>query len=747
MSLLYSFIPWIVLFVWAQFPQMGWFIIALGVWIVHAVLNGPKMVRGKIFDIGAGLYFSLFVIWALVDKELILGQESTLFAYCAMGAIAGFSCLIGKPFTMQYIEDKVSPDMAISYPFWVVNLVLSALWAMIFSLMSFFAWVEFIDFLPKAYIWGIDAVLIVIGVALSSWLPDPLAWSIIQKRFSVNIKHLYKKQYVVDTQETFISSNPLPSANKAVDVLIVGGGPNGLASALLLQMHGLNVMVVEKHPGLSRHPKARLLSCRSMELLRRIGIGEEFGGKALPKDQRWFGWFSTINTPLLGSIYPNTEYEGISPTQPVDVAQPYAEQELYEVFTKRGGSVRFSHELTDIVESKDKVQSIIFDRENKQSVTIDSRYVIAADGVRSTVRNLYGIKMLGPEDINVNVSIYCEMDLDAIIGDNTRCGFAFVMDKKGPAPIVISVDGKKEWVIIFLSSGAKKEKVEALYTTEYINKRIADVIGQEVEVNVLNKQVWVLGSQVINTIQTPRVFFVGDSAHQFSPSGGMGLNTGLQDVDNLMWKVAYVVKGVAHPRILQTYAQERVPAILNTMQWSLDILIIVATLQRVNIDQLIKEGKFQHHVEKQTGQLNKSGIDLGAIYQSPCVVSDQTPPVIPADHYQPHTFPGSRLPHIVLEHQGKTLSSLDLIQTQHIALFYDEDKKYLEEINFSSIPTTFISLGKEYTEKNPGEFAKLAKVAHPVLWVRPDGHIAFRGSLTSAEDKQALQHCLRFMGV
>lgn len=743
MRLLQSFAPWVLLFFLLDDPFAGWEIVGICVWAIFLIFNFSNAIKGNILDIFSGVYFTAFFIWTLIKPFPFLVQEVWV-SNVALGVVTGLTVVLRQPFTFVYAKQKVSQEIAISGPFFKINCLLSGLWSLVFILMGIPGVVEMIRPYREAYLWGlgVNVVLIVIGVILSALLPPQLVKMILKKRFYINIKkqyaHAVKERKPIPEQQ----EEPGP-CEKEVDVVIVGGGPNGLASALLLQKQGLKPIVIEKHPGLSKHPKARSLSCRSMELLRKLGLEKKIKEYSIAKDQQWFGWFHSLVQPCLATMSPKIEYAEISPTQGAeDVAQPYVEQVLYQAFIEGGGEVFFQHRLTHLIETEDKVQLEICDSEQDRVYRVNSKYVVAADGVRSCVRSLFHIDMIGPQEINAMVSVYCEIDLDHVVSRKNRCGFALFIHEDGPSPIMMSIDGKNKWVIIFPSPQAPSEKIKQLYTPQYVNKRIAEIVGHEVDVNILSLQVWMLGSQVANRFQTSRVFLVGDSAHQFSPTGGMGLNTGLQDVDNLMWKIAYVIQGKASAQLLKTYSMERIPSVLNNMQWSLDILYFLVMLQRQNIPKLIKEGKFQKHVDEQAIQANKSGIDLGTIYQSFCISSKVQPPKTEADEYVPRTFAGARLPHIELTSEGKNFSSLDLVDTSFMLVLYEQDRDKAQNIQFSTLPTNLIVLGKEIQEVAPGTFSNLVALPHPAVWVRPDGHIAWRGSLSSSNDLQALQDCI-----
>ena len=220
------------------------------------------------------------------------------------------------------------------------------------------------------------------------------------------------------------------------------------------------------------------------------------------------------------------------------------------------------------------------------------------------------------------------------------------------------------------------------------------------------------------------------------------MNTGLQDADNLAWKLAYVINGKANPNILNSYTTERLPSILDNMQWSLKNLYRIVNIQRKFQSQEKSHSDIQVLVQEQEAHLNKSGLDLGWVYESEIVApSKDKKPQIPNDHYIPNTFPGARLPHFELIYQDYWISSLDLITTHFMFISQASNSNLIKSIDFKSTNTKLVLLGNYDDSKNiyrgklPQNFG-LDELS--ALWVRPDGHIAWKGQLDNSMDINTL---------
>src|SRR5262245_39486499 len=203
-------------------------------------------------------------------------------------------------------------------------------------------------------------------------------------------------------------------------VLVVGAGPAGLVTSLVLARQGVRSTLVERHPGTSIHPRASGISTRSMEIFRRLGIEEEiraFSLDAMPL----MAMSPTLASPErrvgpLGFPTPD-QAAAASPTGPVISPQDHVEPVLRRRIEALGRTdLRFGTEVVDLRQDASGVETTVVDRATGERSVIASEYVVAADGGRSTVRDLVGIEAIGPTAIELWASILIRADLWSLVG-------------------------------------------------------------------------------------------------------------------------------------------------------------------------------------------------------------------------------------------------------------------------------------------------------------------------------------------
>jgi putative polyketide hydroxylase len=750
-NIIKSFIPWILFFILFGHSQGSIEIASIAALISHLVLNFQTIKKGFVFDIGGLLFFALYALNVFIIQYPIITNNGYLLSGLAIAIIAWVSLFIKKPFSLQYAQLNAPAEAKHSPLFLFVNYVITLIWAVLLTLMILPNIIE--AFHPFNYFEDIDLgasiILIFVGVWLTNFLPEWLVNKGIDKKFNIQIKTLFNKYKKPRLDLTHFNADMVnEKADAEYDVIVIGAGPVGLSTALLLKQQGIKVLVVEKHPGISIHPKARAISCRSMELIRKLDIEKQVKKYNLAEHKSGFGWFYKLSEKFQGRIYPNDHYSEISPTKPSSAAQQFLEGEILKKYKELKGEILFNGQVTDIAQNDQTVQINVKDRKSNKSVCFHSKYLVAADGAYSSVRSQFKIPMIGPEEINVNASVYCEIDLNSLVKTENQCGIAYIVQKDGnPSPMIISIDGDKKWIFLFPSAGVNGQAYKKIFTQDYAKQKIYEIIGDSsLPIDIISLQVWSLGSQIATQFSGGRTFLAGDSIHRFSPTGGMGMNTGLQDADNLAWKLAYAVKNQAKVNILDTYEIERLPSILNNMDWSLKNLYRIVNIQRSFMKHVKSGESIQSIVQQQEAHLNKSGIDLGIIYHSDIVSTTQKPqPNIPSDHYFNVIYPGARLPHFEIIKENYYISTLDLISTQFIFLATHKAQNQIDKIDFETIPTDTIVLGdlRDSESLYKGEFRKsLGLNAHSALWVRPDGHIAWCGQLDNEQEILELEQLI-----
>ena len=355
-------------------------------------------------------------------------------------------------------------------------------------------------------------------------------------------------------------------------VLIVGGSLVGMSTALLLADHGIPALLVEHHRGTAIHPRAALINQRSMEILRTVGIEPivmQKSGEQFDQDGAVMS-VETLAGKEIAYFIPNLN-EGVrdvSPTVRVFITQRLLEPLLKSRAQEMGAQLRFSTEMISFAQDADGVTAVIRDRDSGKTSTVRARYMVAADGSRSRIRESLGIAMQGRGVFSNSATIYFRADVTPLLrGRNlsiimvvnpTLRGFFRIEKPYQSGFLAVNTLGNPDApdtdVTKDLDQERSRELVHAALGTKDLPVTIEDVMP------------WQSVADVAERFQDGRVFLAGDAAHVMPPYGGFGGNTGIADAHNLAWKLALVVRGKAGPELLSTYEPERRPAAAFTVE-------------------------------------------------------------------------------------------------------------------------------------------------------------------------------------
>lgn len=525
-----------------------------------------------------------------------------------------------------------------------------------------------------------------------------------------------------------------------VPVLIVGGGPVGLSAAILLSRFGVRSLLIERHPSITQHPKARGVFRRTMELFRQWGIEERVRPRGLAGDIG-FIWAES----LVGSEYgrvPPPPLTNNTPAQTCLVSQDVVEEELCAAARQQtDAELLFSTQLEFFEESESGIIATIRMPGGEQT-KVRAAYMIAADGASSRVRGALGIGMDGPE-LGHQFNIYFRADLTQWFKDRECTGFFFTAN----AGSLLSVNGTDRWISI---GGYRPDRGQGAqdFTSDFCVATVRRMLGlPDLTVEIINTAFWTMTAQVAESFAKRKVFLAGDAAHRFPPTGGFGMNSGVQDVHNLAWKLAAVIKGHASPALLESYECER----RSIAQSNTDFSVVNARRMGALWGAAGAQdwSKMRELIVDQRRHLDNEGQDLGFWYRSPAVIPDGTEP---PDHspatYTPTARPGHRAPHLWLARRDERLSSLDLFDTRFVLLAGPAGTKWVEAAQGVAaqlgVPMNCFTIGPHRDVEDPdGRFLDLYGLdADGAVLVRPDGHVAWRARAAAAEPNVAIASAL-----
>ncbi|MEV6083375.1 FAD-dependent oxidoreductase [Streptomyces parvulus] len=353
------------------------------------------------------------------------------------------------------------------------------------------------------------------------------------------------------------------SAVHRVPVLIVGGSLVGLSASVFLGRLGVRHTLVERHAGTSIHPRGRGNNVRTMEIFRVAGTEPDIRKAAATLA----GNHGILQTPtlvgdagewLFKEMDPGGGLARFSPSGWCLCSQNDLEPELLTHAANLGGDLRFGTELLSFEDDTDGVTAVVKSRDTGEHTTIRADYLIAADGPRSPVREQLGIGQSGPGDLFHNVSVtFRSRRLADVVGD--RRFIVCYLTTEGADGALLPVDNRESWVFHAPWHPEQGETVED-FTPERCAEHIRRAIGDpDLDVEITGKAPWHAAQRVARSYRSGRVLLAGDSAHEMSPTGAFGSNTGIQDAHNLAWKLAAVLEGWAGEGLLDTYDAERRP--------------------------------------------------------------------------------------------------------------------------------------------------------------------------------------------
>ncbi|MFL5422986.1 MAG: FAD-dependent monooxygenase [Myxococcales bacterium] len=356
-------------------------------------------------------------------------------------------------------------------------------------------------------------------------------------------------------------------AAQEVDVLVVGAGPAGLTAAAALRRYGVEVLVLERKARLSAHPRATVVSTRSMELLRSWGLEEEIRAEGNP-DVEWLGLVTeTLASADRGKAVtlglPTKEQAAVlSPTAPLCAPQDHTEAVLLGYARSLGVEAQFGREVLRVDVADDGAAALV--RDGDRTRVVGARYVIGADGAHSVVRRALGIEMGGPGAVDTtSVSAAFTAPLWDLVGGR-RYGLYPIVQPEVSSVFVPSGRGD-EWVFGVAADLIERPDEAEITRLIRIAAGVADLAPRIHRITTFN-----FAAEIADRFAERSAFLIGDAAHRVTPRGGTGMNTAIADGYDLGWKLGWVLNGWAGEDLLDTYEAERRPVASHNLQRSID---------------------------------------------------------------------------------------------------------------------------------------------------------------------------------
>jgi 2,4-dichlorophenol 6-monooxygenase len=572
-------------------------------------------------------------------------------------------------------------------------------------------------------------------------------------------------------------------------VLIVGGGGAGLTASMLLSKLGVRSLLVNRLPETSILPKAHVLNQRCMEIFDEVGVADAVYQRSTPvENMRRTAWYAGLTGPhegygrQIGAIeawgggYVDPMYVEASGYRSANLPQIRLEPLLRaRAEGLNPGGLRFHHELVALTDHGDHVLATIRNLTDGAEYVVRARYVVGADGGR-TVGHCVGIDLSGQRKVVRMVSVHMTADLSAWAKDddvlirwmvNPDFGGSFASGVLVPMGPEQWGTKSEEWVF---HQQYQPDDLDAQDSAKVIARMRATLrVPDDLDIKVHNISPWWLEGLLADRFRSGSVFLVGDAAHRHPPTGGLGLTSAIQDVYNLCWKLAYVLRGQAGDGLLDTYEAERQPAGNNNVtcavnnafnHFTIDAAIGLSPEKSAEenwaeLRPLWEDGprsaekrhKINQALVSQSMEFHHINTELGFTYESAAVIDDGSAPYVPLDPvriYEPRTKPGHPLPHAFVERKGERLPIGNLVHSGRFLLLAGESGQAWVEAATAVAAETAVPItagtvgviGSEYIDVRAAWTRSREVSPDGAVLVRPDRYIAFR-SMTAVDDPVA----------
>jgi 2-polyprenyl-6-methoxyphenol hydroxylase-like FAD-dependent oxidoreductase len=532
------------------------------------------------------------------------------------------------------------------------------------------------------------------------------------------------------------------------EVAIVGGGPVGLVLSLFLDLYGVKTVIFNVDDHVRQHPKGSAHNSRTMEHYRRLGISTKIRQLGLPPDHpKDAAYFTRLSAWEIARFHMPSEIEverliaGSSQTDQIPEPMHRANQMYVDAsLLKHAGTrpnikIRFGWKAHQFNQNDDGVSLTAEHVANGQTEHWHARYLIGCDGGQSEVRRFLGIRYHGYDRLEQAylggrmMSSYFRAPTLYRDHLGRRRAWVYWVINPEVRTTIFSLNGDDEFMIFTKPKNADAQPEDAA-----VRLAVQRSVGAEIPVEIVSHRPWTAGAALVaERFADRRIKLAGDAAHLFTPTGGFGMNTGIDDVANLAWKLAAVLQGWGGIRLLDSYELERRPiAARNTTA----ARAIAKQVGAVEIPSGMEENSPSGAAQRQevgalvstylSAQFAPLGIELGARYDgSPLIVSEEAAPTDSIVQYIPTGAPGGRAPHFWVGTGRSVGDSL-----------FDRFGTGFTLLRLGPKPPAVDSLAAVARDRGiPLDILDVAAATARELYgsdlalVRPDQHIAWRGNV------------------
>jgi 2-polyprenyl-6-methoxyphenol hydroxylase-like FAD-dependent oxidoreductase len=517
-------------------------------------------------------------------------------------------------------------------------------------------------------------------------------------------------------------------SDATTSVLVVGGGPVGLGLACELGLRGIDCMLVEKRDGSVTEPKQSMVSSRNMEFCRRWGVAQAVRTAVWPESYpRDFVYLDTLRGRELLRVrqasFAQRDRRDYTPEAPCPCPQIYFDPILMaRMRTFATVRPRYTTSLESFTQDDEGVEAHLTDQTTGRTHTVRARYLVGCDGPAGTIREQLGISLEGRGTIAKSLNLYFRSAELASFHDKGWARFYRVIDETGCWGELIPMDGKELWRLTVFDAPLSDA------APDFLLRKMA---GGAFPYEMLSVSPWDRRDYIATRYGVGRVFISGDAAHQCSPTGGIGMHTGLEEVVNLAWKLEAMLAGWGGPKLLASYEVERRPIAIRNVEYATRTYNAIASIPglrgRNDPAEWCKEPpRWLSIPEHLKSQYCYEGSPI-------CAAKDAAPEPETAE-FVPSTRPGARAPHAWLADGRSTLD------------FYGEGFALLRlganPPDTASLSRAASACGVPLSVTTLADPDVAALYQKALVLVRPDGHVGWRGDKPPA-DAQALINLVR----